>query len=102
MSVEKLMNIELVVATGEKQQLVSATVRPGTTAREAIVHSDLASEFPALDFSRCPLGIWGRPVADEQLLAEGDRLEVYRPLQRDPREARRELALKGRHMGSSS
>lgn len=102
MSLEKLMNIELVVATGEKQQLNSVTIKPGTTAREAIVNSGLASEFPGLDFSCCPLGIWGRPVVDNQLLAEGDRLEVYRPLYRDPREARRELALKGRYMGSSS
>lgn len=102
MSVENLINIELVFATAEKQQLSSVTIKIGTTAREAIVQSGLASEFPSFDFSRCPLGIWGRPVADERILAEGDRLEAYRQLRRDPREARRELARTGRHMGSTS
>ena len=96
-----LINIELVFATEEKQQLYSARVEAGTTAREAILQSDLVSEFPAFDFSRCPLGIWGRLVADDRCLAEGDRLEAYRALRRDPRDARRELALTGRNMGSS-
>ena len=102
MNVKKLINIELVVATDKKQQLISFRTKPGTMARDAIVNSGLASEFPSIDFSHCPLGIWGRPVADNRILAEGDRLEAYRPLRRDPREARRELALTGRHMGRTS
>ena len=101
MSVENPIIIELVFATSEKQKLKSVTISSGTTAREAIVRFGVASEYPECDFLRCPLGIWGRLVADDRLLADGDRLEAYRPLRRDPREARRELALKGRHMGSS-
>jgi len=102
MSVEDPINIELVFATDEKQELKSITISAGTTAREAIVRFGVASEFPEYDFLGCPLGIWGRRVAGDRLLADGDRLEAYRPLRRDPREARRELALKGRHMGSSA
>ncbi len=102
MSSENLINIELVFATSDKQRLSSVAIRPGTTAREAIVQSDTGSEYPEFELSRCPLGIWGRVVADDRILVEGDRLEVYRPLRRDPREARRELALKGRNMGSSN
>lgn len=38
------------------------------------------------------LGIWGRPVALDQLLADGDRIEFYRPLECDPKAARRDRA----------
>ncbi|NBW25800.1 MAG: RnfH family protein [Betaproteobacteria bacterium] len=36
------------------------------------------------------IGVWGKPAAANRLLAEGDRLEVYRPLTVDPKVARRE------------
>jgi putative ubiquitin-RnfH superfamily antitoxin RatB of RatAB toxin-antitoxin module len=42
----------------------------------------------ALETALC--GIWGRVVAPDQLLHEGDRLELYRPLTVDPKVARRE------------
>ncbi|MDJ0906769.1 MAG: RnfH family protein [Woeseiaceae bacterium] len=35
------------------------------------------------------------------MLADGDRVELYRPLERDPMEARRELA-RAQRLGSSS
>ena len=79
--------------------MLAIEVAEGTTAREALLSSDLVAEFPDTRFADCPLGIWGKPVADEQLLVAGDRVEAYRPLIHDPREARRELALQGRSMG---
>jgi uncharacterized protein len=97
-----MINIELVFASARKQQLLAAEVADGISAREAITASDLVREFPDIDFTKCPLGIWGRTVAGTQLLKQGDRVEAYRQLRRDPRDARRELALAGRSMGSSS
>jgi uncharacterized protein len=97
-----MINIELVFASARKQQLLAAEVADGISAREAITASDLVREFPDIDFANCPLGIWGRTVAGTQLLKQGDRVEAYRQLRRDPRDARRELALAGRSMGSSS
>ena len=49
--------------------------------------------------SDCPLGIFGRVVADGQSVHAGDRVEIYRPLINEPREARRALAAKGDTMG---
>lgn len=92
---KKLITVELVFATQDKQRLLSIEVALGTMARDAVMNSRLKDEFPETDFSQCPLGIWGRPVAGEHRLHEGDRVEAYRPLRRDPRDARRELALKG-------
>jgi putative ubiquitin-RnfH superfamily antitoxin RatB of RatAB toxin-antitoxin module len=96
------ISIELVFASEQKQQLLSVEVAKGTSAREAIIDSGLVQKFPGTDFTQCPLGIWGRVVPGTQALMQGDRVEAYRQLRRDPRDARRELALAGRSMGGSS
>jgi len=91
--------IEVVCSTPERQVLAKLSVDTGTTARRAMLACGLQDDFPDIDFATCPLGVWGRPVDDSYPLAEGDRLEAYRPLLIDPREARRELAKEGRSMG---
>ena len=40
-------------------------------------------------------GVFGREITDDYVIRAGDRLEIYRPLERDPRDARRELAARG-------
>jgi len=96
-----LINVELVFASEEKQKLLSVKVGAGTTALDAIIKSALPQDFPDVDFLLCTLGIWGRPVSGGQVLRDGDRVEAYRSLRRDPRDARRELALAGKSMGGS-
>ncbi len=61
--------------------------------------SAIGDLFPEEDFSDYQLGIWGKLVKCSYFLKDGDRLEVYRPLLIDPREARRALAADGRSMG---
>jgi hypothetical protein len=102
MKYAELIHVELVFASEQMQQLLSVDVAKGTSAREAMTDSELVQDFPDIDFTQCPLGIWGRIVHDEQSLRQGDRVEAYRPLRRDPRDARRELASAGRSMGGSS
>ncbi len=43
-----------------------------------------------LEASAWPAGIWGRRAERSQLLRDGDRVELYRPLLVDPKVARRE------------
>jgi uncharacterized protein len=62
----------------------------GATAREAVAASGLAAACPALDLGSAEIGVWGRRATWDQVLREEDRLEVYRPLQVDPKVARRE------------
>ena len=59
------------------------------TALDAIRASGLFERHPELALGEPLIGIWGRACAPETLLAEGDRVEVYRPLTMDPNEARR-------------
>jgi len=93
------ITVEVAFALAERQQLVRVAVAPGTTVIAAIERSGIAGQFPAQDLSSCRLGIWGRLVDAAQVLQDGDRVELYRPLNIDPRDARRRLAAEGKSMG---
>ncbi len=96
------MNIEVVFALPGRQHLISVTVDPGTTVEMAISLSAIGDKFPDEDFSNYQAGIWGKPVNRDQPLQHGDRLELYRPLLMNPRDARRKLAASGGTMGRSA
>lgn len=91
--------IEVVYAEPGKQLLLACRVPAGSTVAEALVASGIAEHFPQVEFAKVELGVWGQTVTRSRLLVEGDRLEIYRPLLMDPREARRQLATHGRAMG---
>jgi hypothetical protein len=98
---QQTIEVEVVYALAERQALVVITVPSGATVGEAVERSGIAKQFPEQDLSACTLGIWGRLAASDQLLQDGDRIEIYRPLNIDPREARRQLATEGKSMGHS-
>ena len=91
--------VEVVFAIADHQELVAVKVPVGTTAGEAVKQSGIANLFPDQDLSECQLGIRGRPVGYDRQLKAGDRIEIYRTLLIDPREARRQLAAEGKFMG---
>jgi putative ubiquitin-RnfH superfamily antitoxin RatB of RatAB toxin-antitoxin module len=59
------------------------------TVRDALAASGLLEAHPAIDLATQRVGIWGRRCRLEDSVREGDRIEVYRPLRVDPKEARR-------------
>jgi putative ubiquitin-RnfH superfamily antitoxin RatB of RatAB toxin-antitoxin module len=61
----------------------------GSTVWQAIEASGLARAHPRLDLAQAPLGVWGRKRAPSDGLRDRDRVEVYRALKVDPKEARR-------------
>ena len=86
--------IEIAYAMPGKQIILNLTVRPGTTAGEAIDQSDIKNEFSEMKIDPAGIGIFSRKVALDHVLREGDRIEIYRPLIADPKEVRRERAKK--------
>jgi putative ubiquitin-RnfH superfamily antitoxin RatB of RatAB toxin-antitoxin module len=62
------------------------------SAEEAVRASGLLEEFPELAGQVLSLGVFGRRVDGRHVLRAGDRLEIYRPLKVDPRDARRRAA----------
>jgi putative ubiquitin-RnfH superfamily antitoxin RatB of RatAB toxin-antitoxin module len=85
--------VEIVYATEERQELLTLEVPVGATVAAAIGLSELASLFPNETLDSCTVGVWGRTVERSRVVQEGDRIELYRSLQKDPRQARRERAL---------
>jgi putative ubiquitin-RnfH superfamily antitoxin RatB of RatAB toxin-antitoxin module len=86
------MDVEVVYAEPSEQVVVVLRVAPGTTAREAVLRSGLLSRFPEIHVDRDGLGVFGVRVEGEHVLRHGDRVEIYRPLVVDPKEARRRRA----------
>ncbi len=80
--------------------LKTLDVPEGTTIAAAIVGSGLQQAFPEVDPSTMRVGIYGKLKTPETLLREGDRVEVYRPLTADPKQARRRRVQKTRESGT--
>lgn len=93
------IDVEVVYALPERQELVTVTLPAGAAISDAIAASGLAERVQGVELGRQPVGIWGRRVTANHRLADGDRVEIYRPLRMDPREARRTLAAHGKAMG---
>lgn len=94
--VEPVIEIEVVYAAVDRQVLRTVSVAEGSTMRAAVLASGIGEAFPELNLADCPLGIFGKVVADPQarLVQAGDRIEIYRPLLADPKEVRRLRAAK--------
>jgi hypothetical protein len=83
------LQVEITFATPERQELLALEVPAGTTIAEAIEISGIEERFPDEGVGALPSGVWGRVLPGATRLQAGDRIEIYRPLQTDPRDARR-------------
>jgi uncharacterized protein len=69
--------------------LVEVSLPEGATVEQALRASGLLERHRLIDLSAQKLGIWGRNSSLDEQVRDGDRVELYRPLQVDPKEARR-------------
>jgi len=86
------MIVEAAYAKSDAQALVALKMPAGATVQEAINASGLLREFPEIDLAVNAVGIFGTVCSLDQALKPYDRVEIYRPLLRDPKEARRQRA----------
>lgn len=86
------IKIEVVYALPHDQIVRQLNVPAGTTARQAIELSGISGMFSGIDLSQNKLGIFGKLVRSDTLLRDRDRVEIYRPLSVDPKDARRKRA----------
>lgn len=91
---DSVISIEIVYGTPTQQKLSSFTVPSGSTIQEAIESSGFLSEFPEIDLNVNNVGIWNRSKKLSEVLKDGDRIEIYRPLIADPKEVRKRRAAK--------
>lgn len=94
------MDVEVVYALPHRQALVQLQVDAGCTVWDAAQRAALSEQFPELDLTTMPLGIFGRLVSNphETTVKAGDRIEIYRPLVIDPKELRRAKAEEARQV----
>lgn len=83
------MKIVIVYALPDRQVVRGMEVGEGTTLAAAVELSGLLAEFPEINLGMNPMGIYGRVIAKDAVLRDGDRIEIYRPLRVEPKEARR-------------
>ncbi|WP_394808694.1 RnfH family protein [Nitrosomonas sp.] len=88
------LQVEIVYALSHIQILEKLNVSAGCTVEQAIKYSGILDQFPEIDLTKNKLGIFGRFVQPESRLSPCDRVEIYRPLIIDPKEARRIRAKK--------
>lgn len=98
MANDRIINVEVAYAEPERQYLLELAVPAGSDVKHVLNQSGLIERLE-LDLKVNRVGIFGRLVELDHLVAEGDRVEVYRPLTADPKEIRRQLAAQGRSMG---
>lgn len=95
------IEVEVAYALAHEQFLRSLSVKQGTTALAAVMASGLTSKYPDLNINEAKMGIFSKPldgkqlpVPEEYILAPKDRVEIYRPLLIDPKQARLQRAMK--------
>jgi putative ubiquitin-RnfH superfamily antitoxin RatB of RatAB toxin-antitoxin module len=95
MSSEKTWRVEVAYATPARQEIIEVSVRPGTTVEQVIHESGMLARFPEIELTRQRVGIFGETARLQDAVHNGDRVEIYRPLVADPKEARRKRAARG-------
>ncbi|MFZ4699902.1 MAG: RnfH family protein [Candidatus Methylumidiphilus sp.] len=86
------MRIEVAYAKPDGQIILTLDLPEGTTAEAAIIHSGILQRFPEIDLAQNKIGIFSKLCKLDQQLKAGGRVEIYRPLLADPKEARRDRA----------
>lgn len=86
----EIMTVEIAYAVPDKQLIKSISVDAGTTAVEAVRLSGIREDFPQIPGDdEIEMGIFSKKIPADEVLQHGDRVEIYRPLLIDPKEARR-------------
>jgi putative ubiquitin-RnfH superfamily antitoxin RatB of RatAB toxin-antitoxin module len=83
------MNVEIAYARPDVQVILALDIAEGATVEAAIAQSGILQRFPEIDLTQNKVGIFSKPCRLDQPLRSGDRVEIYRPLIADPKEARR-------------
>jgi uncharacterized protein len=84
----------------DKMDVSRLELPEGSTIAQAVAASGVAVRYPQVD--GLPVGIWGKKQSADTVLRDGDRVEIYRPLRCDPKEARRQRYRQRAHSAASA
>lgn len=83
-----MVTIEIVYANPQKQKMFTIQMPLGASVLEAVQQSGILEAFPEIDLEKNKVGLFGEFTTLSQILRDRDRIEIYRPLQIDPKQAR--------------
>jgi putative ubiquitin-RnfH superfamily antitoxin RatB of RatAB toxin-antitoxin module len=89
-----LIVVEIVYAEARRAVVKSLSLPHGASLAQAMQLAAQDVDLRGLDLNRAPLGIFGQLARPDQVLHDGDRIEIYRPLAEDPKIARRKRAVR--------
>ena len=88
----KKFAVEVAYATPVDQCIIPLSVEPGSTIEDVIEESGITTLFSEIDLTQQKVGIFSKVRKLTDIVKEGDRIEIYRPLLIDPMESRRKRA----------
>lgn len=91
-AIDATIQIEVAYAMPRQQSVIPVTLPFGSTVGEAVQASGILNRHPEIDLTQQEVGVYGQIVSSSTSLNDGDRVEIYRPLLIDPKEARRQRA----------
>ncbi|CAI8194768.1 MAG: Persistence and stress-resistance antitoxin PasI [Marinobacterium sp. xm-d-530] len=99
-----MINVEVAYALPTEQKIIVLQVEEGTTVYDAVVRSRIAELYQQIDINSDPMGIFSRAIKDPkaEVLRDGDRVEIYRPLIADPKEVRARRAAEAKAKKANS
>ena len=86
------IDVEVAYATPLRQITKTVTLPAGSNVEQAIRASGLLDEYPEINLAQQRVGVFGEFVRLDECLQGGERVEIYRALIADPKEARRRRA----------
>jgi putative ubiquitin-RnfH superfamily antitoxin RatB of RatAB toxin-antitoxin module len=92
------INVEVIYALPEKQELISLKLPAGSLLEQALEASGLLQKYPEIDLKQNKFGIFSKLSKLDVALRDKDRVEIYRPLIADPKEVRKRRAAEGKAM----
>lgn len=91
---KQTIQVEVAFATIEKQTVIPLRVLENSSVQQAIDKSGIQEEYIEIDLDNTNVGVFGKLCKLDKTLADGDRVEIYRPLITMPMDARRNRAEK--------
>lgn len=89
-----MIRLEVVYASIDTQVILQLSFGQAISVEQAIYRSGILEQFPEIDLLQQTVGCFSKRVELTSLVEDGARLEIYRPLLSDPKEARRRRAKK--------
>jgi putative ubiquitin-RnfH superfamily antitoxin RatB of RatAB toxin-antitoxin module len=94
--------VEVIYALPDRAVVKSYRLGPPATVADALALAAADPDFAGIDVAESAVGIFGRTVPSGRMLQPGDRLELYRALPADPKDARRQRVQRARAQRSTA